>query len=501
LITESALASKISDGTRVLILGAGFAGMSAANSLCDNVRRGGENGATNVEIVMVDQKNYQLYTPFLFQSATGLVDPDHIAQPVRPKARKKGFDFVEAKVKSIDLPSKSVFTTAGKIAYDYLIIALGSVKDDAKMHGAEKNSIPLKTLEDSEQIHNRIIYSFEKASLLEHDNPERSVLLTFVVIGGTTGVELAGSIYDYINLIAKDYPQIDVHSEAKVMVIEAHDRLFPEGDKSLSDDVKQTMEKRGIEIRVNTKVMSIEPSMVKIQDGSSIQSANIFWNAGIKANPVADTIPDSVASKHRGRIVVDDHLRVPNFQEVYVIGDVSAALASPEPRVSSREVAKSPDAAKHQVDHKSSGEKKSVSAHRGRYAPPTAEAAVEEGSYVGRDLALRLYNNSENEVDATKSAKPFRFKEKGVMLSIGRHNGLVKFTHSTFKGYLGWLIWRLVHVALVSTMQDKISVIFDWTFGSFRKRNISQFAVPGEAIENIVGSNSSGRETLVEQEN
>src|SRR5579875_523789 len=116
--------------------------MSAANSLCDNVRRGGENGATNVEIVMVDQKNYQLYTPFLFQSATGLVDPDHIAQPVRPKARKKGFDFVEAKVKSIDLPSKSVFTTAGKIAYDYLIIALGSVKDDAKMPHCSSTTTP-----------------------------------------------------------------------------------------------------------------------------------------------------------------------------------------------------------------------------------------------------------------------------------------------------------------------------------------------------------------------
>lgn len=428
---------------KVVILGAGFAGMATAKALSGNLHH---DMKKEVKITILNRRNYHLYTPLLYQAATGLIDFNDLAQPVRPKSRKYGYEFVETEVYSINIQSQKVFTDTGDYDYDYLVIALGSVKDDAKILGAHEHSIPLKTLEDGQHIHNKIISSFEKAAVMPN-GLKKDAQLTFVVIGGSTGVELAGSIHDYIGIVAKDYPEINAKEDCNVFVIEAHERLFPDGDKKLSEIVKKTLEERGVKLLLNSKVSSIEKDRVNLADGKTVDACNIFFNAGIKPSPVVESLPEELVKKDRGRIIVDQHLRIPDFESAYAIGDLSI------------------------VEIGEDEEKKK------KYAPPNAESALEEGKYVGKHLALLLNHaspSSNNKSSKNTEEEPFHYKERGTMLSIGIHKGIAKFSHVTFTGYTGWLVWRVVHIYFVSTMGSRMRVLIDWMSDSLRKSNISQ---------------------------
>ena len=430
------------DKTRVLILGAGFAGIRTARALTRNLRG---HARQKVEITMLNRRNYHLYTPFLYQAATGLVENDDIAQPIRVKATNLGFKFVEAEINGIDLKKQKVITHSGDFVYDYLVIALGSVKNDEIIEGASEHSIPLKTLEDGDRVHNKIISSFEK-SVMTPKGPERDAQLAFVVIGGSTGVELAGAIRDYTNMLQQYYSEIEMKEDCNVYVIEAHERLFPNGDKKLSMIVKKVLEEKGVNVFLNTKVASIEEGKVNLLDGRTLRSHNVFFNAGTKPSPIVESLTEDIVKKHKsGRILVNGHLRIPNFRNVFAIGDV-AYYEDPE---SNHHEAKSP--------------------------PTTAETAVEEGDYCGRQLALLLNNSSSLKRNDRLNLQneTFRYKEKGTMLSIGIHNGIAQLPSGTFTGLMGWLIWRTVHLYLVNTLQGRLRVIFDWTLGSFHKRNIT----------------------------
>ena len=434
---------------RVVVLGGGFAGLNAAKSLCDGLSADLKEHR-KVEVLVLNRNNYHLFTPMLYQMSTGLVQIGSIAQPIRPQAIDKGFQFLEVDVKSINVQAQIVYTEERYIPYDYLVIALGTVKDDSKVEGASKYAIPLKTLEDGRRIHNRIVESFEKAALLA-DSPEREEYLTFVIIGGSTGVELAGSIVDYVNNIAQNYPRIDARRDCKIYVIEAGDRLFPGGDPSLSDVVKQSLEDRGVRILLKTRVEKIEHTKISLSNGESMRTWNIFDNSGVKPNAVLETVPEDIMKKEKGKIVVDEFLRVPKFENVFAIGDNAAVVIG-----------------KHH-DGKAS------------YAPPTAESAVEEGKFVGEflsaELNAKLGSSKEKEnVRSTAEDKvgPFRYKEKGTMISIGSHTGVAKFPNFTFTGVVGWLIWRIVHLYLLATARAKLVVSFDWILDLFGSVNSSQ---------------------------
>jgi NADH dehydrogenase len=231
---------------RVLILGAGFGGLTAAKTLCSKLSKEAITQG-KLEVLLVSKWNYHLFTPLLYQASTGMLNIDSIAQAIRPQARKSGFKFLEAEITAINVQSQEVYTEDyGSISYDYLIIALGSVKDESMLKGASQTSIPLKTLADGNKIHNRIIESFERVSALS-SGPEREAYLNFVIIGGSTGAELGGSIIDYVTSIApKDYPGIDARKDCNVYLIEAGERLFPAHDKSLSRIVYDSLKRRGI---------------------------------------------------------------------------------------------------------------------------------------------------------------------------------------------------------------------------------------------------------------
>src|SRR5579875_211457 len=447
---ESRTVPRLDVAKRVIILGGGFGGMNAAKTLSSKLSSEIKSRGA-VEILLINKNNYHLFTPLLYQASTGLVEIGAIAQPIRPQGVKKGFEFLEAEVKSVDVQAQTVYLGEedGSINYDYLVIALGSIKDDTKIEGANKFAIPLKTLEDGKRIHNRIVESFERAAVLE-EGPERDAYLTFVVIGGSTGVELAGSIVDYIKDVSKIYPNINTHRDCKVYVIEAGEKLFPGGEPSLSEVVKRSLEHRGAKILLNTRVEKIENSSVLLSSGGTIRSWNVFDNSGIRPNPVLETMPDDLVKKDKGKLVVDRYLRLPGFENVFAIGDNSSVV----------------------IGHRSDG--------KPRHAPPTAESAVEEGKYVGRfiarELNLTLSKNSTAGNGGTRArtpVAPFRYREKGTMISIGSHTGIAKFPWFTFTGYLGWLIWRIVHLYLLATARAKLSVSFDWIFDMFGEINIS----------------------------
>jgi NADH dehydrogenase len=428
---------------RVLILGAGFAGLTAAKTLCSKLPRNILNSG-KAEVLLIDKWNYHLFTPLLYQASTGLVDIDSIAQEIRPIAKKSGFKFLEAEVKSINVQAQIVYTEDRFIAYDYLVIALGSLKDESKLKGGQETAIPLKTLEDGNRIHNRIIQSFEKASALS-SSEEREPYLNFVIIGGSTGAELCGSIIDYVNSVSKIYPTIDAKRDCHVYLVEAEERLFPGHEKSLSFYVKASLERRGVKVLLDTKAEGVEDkNKIILSNGEAIRSWNIFDNTGIKPNPVLETMPDDVVKKEKGKLVVDQNLRVPNFPNVFAIGDNSEVV----------------------IGRSENGKTK--------HAPPTAEAAVEEGKYVGKLIALELNYLLRTGNENYLRAIPFRFKEKGTMLAIGARTGIAKFHWHTFTGFTGWLIWRVVHLYLIATARGKISVALDWTLDAFSGRNTSQ---------------------------
>ena len=414
--------------TRILVLGSGFAGMAFIKSFLKHIKKG-----ANVELFLVTIKSYHLFTPLLYQVAAGLVNEYHILDPIRMRNSKIPYYVIEAEVREINLQNKFVTTSLGDIEYDYLVIALGSVDNDFGIKGVKQNATALKFPRDAIQIRNKILSSFEKASLLPIDDTLRKSLLTFVVIGGgPTGVELAGAIRDYVKQLCNKYYHIN-SSECRVVLVEAANRLLLQAREKTAEKCKKILISRGIEVLLNAKVVAVEQDGVILADGTKIVSQNIFWTAGIKVNPVVENISDELVLKKKGKIMVDEYLRVQNYPYAFAIGDNAWIMSK----------------------------------NKLNPVPAMASAAVQEGAYLGEYLAC-IFNNR-------KFEKPFIYKDFGLMLSLGRFKGLVELPNGwIISGFLGWLIWRMVHLVKISTMRNKLGVMFDWTMGLFKKRIVTR---------------------------
>lgn len=412
---------------RVVVLGAGFAGLTAARELAAN--RNGQD----VDVLLVDRHNHHLFTPVLYQVATGGVEPDNVAHPVRYAARSAGFRFQESNVEAIDIEKQTVQTDDGPVAYDYLVMALGAVPNFFGMKEVEDHSFTLKTLGEGVKLRNRILDCFEKAEV-EQDPQKRRELLTFIVVGaGPTGVELATSIRDLAtHVLFRDYPKINP-DEVRVLLVEMLSRALPSVSEELAENALETMRSKGVEVMLETAVASADESGVRTKSGDAIPCRTVIWTAGVRANDLTSALPGNKGRD--GRVGVNQYLQVDTHPNVYVIGDCAMFFE---------------DGAE-------------------RPLPPNAPVAIEEG----KTAAHNILNDLRGE-----APKKLMYKRQGELVSLGRGNAVADLMGMKLTGIIGWWAWRAVYIYKLTGMKNRASAIVDWSFNLlFNQRETNKLEI------------------------
>ena len=424
---------------KIVILGSGFAAVECARQLESKFGNDPE-----IELVMIGEDNFLLFTPMLPQVASGMIETRHIVFPIRTICKKT--KFYEGRIKNIDPYGKlvTIWGTGDKrsvsIHYDFLVVALGSETNFFGMADVEKNAYTMKTLNDAVMLRNRVIDMLEQAE--NETNPIlRKSFLNFVVVGGGfAGIETAGELMDLLLDARKYYPTI--HKEdLKVIVLEAMGEILPGFNKKLAIFAKEKLIERGIDIRLKKAVTSFDGNEVTTKsldetpkdsiDQSEIDSIitkTLIWTAGV--TPV-NTIKRSMFKTEKGKLVVNDFLEVTNFPGVFAIGDC-ALFVDP--------VSKRP-------------------------FPPTAQIAEAQAKIAAKNL-ISLIQNSQKE--------KFVYHSKGQMAIIGKRSGIATFLGANISGFLAWLIWRNVYLSKIPTFDKKTRVFLDWVIDLFFDRDVSR---------------------------
>jgi len=413
LTTLSALPSALSSPERqrsgqprVVIIGAGFAGLSAAKALAD----------APVDVTVVDRRNYHLFQPLLYQVATAALSPADIATPIRGILRKqRNTTILLARVTGIDVAARIVETDGRQIPYDTLLVATGARHAYFGRDEWEGVAPGLKKIEDATDIRRKILIAFERAETSD-DQAERRRLLNFVIIGaGATGVELAGAIAELgRKALASDFRNIDPR-ETRVVLVEAGPRVLPAFPERLSASAKRALEKLGVEVRLGKPVTGCDEGGI-IVDGERIEARTILWAAGVAASPAAKWLN---AEKDRAdRVIVGSDLTLPGHPEIFVLGDTALVR----------------DAA-------------------GKPLPGIAPVAKQQGFYAARLIRARL---------AGKALPAFRYRHLGSMATIGRKVAVADFGRVTMSGRIAWLLWGVVHVCFLIGFRNRLAVLLDW---------------------------------------
>jgi NADH dehydrogenase len=424
---------------KIVILGGGFAGVECARQLESYFKNNSE-----IELVMISEDNFLLFTPMLPQVASGMIETRHIVMPIR--AICKNTKFYEGRIKNVD-PFGKLVTLWGtgekrgiSIHYDYLVVALGSETNFFGMADVEKNAYTMKTLNDAVMLRNRVIDMLEQAEN-ETDPILRNSFLTFVVVGGGfAGIETAGELMDLLLDARKHYPTIE-KDDIRVIVLEALPMILPGFNEKLAEFSKEKMMKRGIDIRLRTAVTSFDGTEVTVKsldenlkdsmDESKmdvIRTKTLIWTAGV--TPV-NTIKRSMFKTDKGKVIVNDFLEVPEFSGVFAIGDCALFM---DPQTN-------------------------------RPFAPTAQLAEAQAKTAAHNLNA-LIKNSEKE--------KFEYHSKGQMAIIGKRTGIATFLGMNISGFLAWLIWRNVYLSKIALPDKKIRVFLDWTIDLLFDRDISR---------------------------
>jgi len=391
----------------VIIVGAGFGGLTAAKALA----------GTEVDVTLIDRRNHHLFQPLLYQVATAGLTPSQIASPIRSILRDdRNVRVVLAEVDGIDVARREVVTGARRTAFDYLIVAAGASHAYFGHDEWASHAPGLKSLEDALGMRGRVLTALEAAETA-CDPAERMRLLTFVVVGGgPTGVELAGAVAELTNrALARDFRAIR-GAMARVMLIEAGARLLPTFHPSLSAYAKRALEKLGVEVRLGVAVSAVDAEGVLLGD-ERIAAANVAWAAGVRAAALGRWLgsePDRA-----GRIPVKPDLSLPGAPEVFVIGDLATVVRA-----------------------------------NGQPVPGIAPAAKQEGAYVARLIKAAV---------AGRPRPPaFRYRDFGSLATIGRRAAVVEIGSFRLKGGLAWLFWCVAHIYFLIGFRNRLQVTLDW---------------------------------------
>ena len=398
---------------RVVIVGAGFGGLNAARTL----------GNKGVDVLVLDCNNYHGFWPLLYQVATAGIESEAIAYPVRGILRKyRNINFRMSTVTRVDLDKKVVYTEGRPVAYDYLILAAGSANNYFGNNELAKHTYGLKDIDEAEHLRNRLLYCFEQAAA-ETDPTRRQELMTFVIVGGgPTGAELSGAFSELIHFVLKkDYPNVDV-SRARVILVEATGKVlsaFPEG---LQQQAMKKLKSMGIELRLNSKVQSVEGGLVTFEDGSTLQAGAVVWAAGVKGSELGNTL--GVEQGKGGRVTIEPALHLPGHEEVFAVGDMAY-----------------------------------LEGYKGDQAyPMVAQVAIQQGKHAAANIL---------EHAAGREMAPFHYFDQGSMATIGRRYAILDAFGVRLSGRLAWFGWLFIHIIYLIGFRNRLIVLTNWAYNYF----------------------------------
>lgn len=398
----------------VVIVGGGFGGLHAAQGLKD----------AEVDITLVDRRNFHLFQPLLYQVASAVLSPADIAAPIRRIFRNQpNVTCMMGEVRDVDLDGRKLILEEGTLHYDYLILAAGATHSYFG-HDEEWSALApgLKTIEDGLEIRRRILHAFESAEL-EADEESRRAKLTFIIVGaGPTGVELAGAIQEIaVDTLSKDFRRIDTKT-SRIIVVEGSDKVLGAMPAWCGEKAHDVLKKMGVEVMLNTLVTNIDENGVDLKDGSRIDATNVFWAAGVKPSPLTQTL--GVELTRSGHVPVEKDLSIAGHPDAFAIGDMV-----------------------HYIDPKTE-----------KRVPGVAPAAMQMGDFVAKVI------DGDTRRRETSERPEFIYTDKGTMATIGRAKAVADVFGKRFHGFVAWMLWGLVHIMFLIGFRNRFTVMFAWVW-------------------------------------
>ena len=402
-----------SNKPRVVIVGGGFGGINTVKAL----------NSDDFQIVLVDKHNYHTFQPLLYQVASAGLEPDAIAGPLRKALnKKKDFYFRMLRVTGINPEANTITTSAGDMAYDYLVISNGTKSNFFGNDEMQKLSLPLKTVPDALNIRSHLMQLFEWANLVNDAGLKEKMMTIVIVGGGPTGVETAGALAELRKyVLPKDYPQLDFN-QMKIYLLEGLDRVLPPMSEKASASAKRNLEKMGVIIKNSTMVESYNGEVVTLKGGEQIKALTVLWTAGV----AGDLLPGLKKEwAEKSRLLTDENCRILGSHNIFAIGDVALMKTDKYPK-----------------------------GH-----PGVAQPAIQMGKYVGKNLK-NLHHK--------QPVKPFKYFDKGSLATIGRGKAVADLPGNIhLTGRIAWWIWLFVHVTFLISFRNKMMVLATWLWNYF----------------------------------
>ena len=399
------------DKKRIVIVGGGLGGLELAFKLVDD----------DYQVVLVDKNNYHQFPPLIYQVASGGLEPSSISFPFRRLFQgKKDFFFRMAKVESVNTDKKIINTTVGEIDYDYLVMAFGAKTNFFGNKDIEATTLPMKSVSEAMRLRNTILRNLELA-LTEEDPARKQALMNIVVVGGgASGVEIAGAVAEMKkNIIARDYPDLD-SSQMHIYLVNAVDRLLSAMNPISSKRAERDLKELHVHIRQPQFATEYKDGILKTSAGLEIPTQTVIWVSGICANTVEGFPAESIG--HAGRFLTDRFCRVKGVKDVYAIGDVSLVEGDEE----------------YPLGH-----------------PQLAQVAMQQAKIVAKNFKA---------MSKGKELKPFKYKNLGVMATIGRNHAVAEISGKKFGGFPAWALWLVVHLRSILGVKNKTFILLNWVW-------------------------------------
>lgn len=398
---------------RIIIVGGGFGGIEVAKKLRNKP----------VQLIMLDRHNYHTFQPLLYQVATGGLEPDSIAFPLRRIFKgQQNFSFRMTEVRKI-VPEKQILETdIGDIEYDYLVLATGSDTNFFDQKEVEHFSMPMKSIPEALNLRSMLLQNLEEA-LIEKDPSRQQSLLNFVVVGGgPTGVELSGALAELKkHVLVNDYPELDL-SKINIYLIEGSAKILGSMSEQASAKSRTFLEEMGVQVLCNQRVLNYDGELIQLSDAAAIHTKNVLWSAGVKG-ALIEGIPTDLITRGQ-RILVDEYNRFKGFKNIFAIGDLAAMLSEKYPN-----------------------------GH-----PGVAPVAIQQGKTLAENL-MRLIQR--------KQLMAFNYHDKGSMATVGRNRAVVDLGKIRFQGIFAWFVWMFVHLMTLAGFRNKLVVFVNWVWSYF----------------------------------